>query len=232
MTKPIEEADALGRHLPRIELEVKSVDPAAPPGFLRLVRRRLIARYPDASESEVFVYDEVDRRALDAVVVAPHYVANGIRYVYLRSALRPPIALRDAERSPIAEPKERGLWELVAGLLEEDEQDAAGLKRCAARELLEETGFDCQTECFRELGPSTYPAPGVIAERHFFFHVEVKPSERGEPTLDGSALEAHAAILPVRLTTALEACRAGQIEDAKTELGLRRLAELELLGRL
>ncbi len=232
MTKPIEEAGALAQRLPRIELEVKSIDPAAPPGFLRLVRRSLIARYPDGSESEAFVYDEVDRRALDAVVVAPHFVADGIRYVYLRSALRPPVALRDPQRSPITEPRERGLWELVAGLLEEDEQDQAGLTRCAARELLEETGFDYPVECFRGLGPSTYPAPGVIAERHFFFHVEVKPAERGEPTLDGSALEAHAAVVPVRLTAALEACRAGQIEDAKTELGLRRLAELELLGKL
>lgn len=232
MTEPIEEAGALAQHLPRIELEVKSVDSAAPPGFLRLVRRQLVARYPDGSESPVFVYDEVDRRALDAVVVAPHYVANGSRYVFLRSALRPPVALRDPRRSPVAEPDQRGTWELVAGLLEEDEQDAAGLKRCAARELLEETGIDCHLECFRELGPSTYPAPGVIAERHFFFHVEVKPDERGEPTLDGSALEAHAAIVPVRLTTALEACRGGVIEDAKTELGLRRLAELELLGKL
>ncbi|MGE0324605.1 MAG: NUDIX hydrolase [Polyangiaceae bacterium] len=232
MTKPIEEAEALRQHMPRIELEVKSVDTAAPPGFLRLVRRQLIARYPDASESAVFVYDEVDRKALDAVVVAAHYMADGIRYVYLRSALRPPVALRDPKRSPIEEPTERGMWELVAGLLEADEQDAAGLTRCAARELLEETGFDYSTDCFRQLGPSTYPAPGVIAERHFFFHVEVKPAERGEPTLDGSALEAGAAIIPVRLTTALEACRDGLIEDAKTELGLRRLAELELLGKL
>lgn len=218
--------------LPAITLQVRSEDHAAPPGFLRLMRHQLQARYPDGSLSEPFVYDQVGRKALDAVVIVAHYLRGGERCVVLRSALRPPVALRDAAASPVPESGERGLWELPAGLVEADERSAAGLRRCAARELLEETGFDCPPDQFMELGPSSYPAPGVIAERHFFFYVEIDPASCGEPTLDGSALEANAVVFGVPLSKALRACRAGGLEDAKTELGLRRLQDLEQSGTL
>ena len=78
----------------------------------------------------------------------------------------------------------------------------------------------------RELGPSTFPSPGVIGERHFFFHVEVDPTKRKTPPEDGSLLEHAAVIADVPLTEALAACRAGEVEDAKTELALRRLADI------
>ena len=76
------------------------------------------------------------------------------------------------------------------------------------------------------LGPSTLPAPGFIAERHFFVSVEVAPERRGEPGLDGSALERFGRVIALPLRRALAWCASGRIEDAKTELGLRRLAEL------
>ncbi len=76
------------------------------------------------------------------------------------------------------------------------------------------------------LGPWTFPAPGIIGERHLFFHVSVDPAARGVPTEDGSALERAAAIVPVPLADAIEHCRRGHVPDAKTELGLRRLAEI------
>ncbi|MEZ4370666.1 MAG: NUDIX domain-containing protein [Polyangiaceae bacterium] len=232
MTKPIEDTRVLAESLPRIRLEVLERESGAPPGFLSLVRRKLIAHYPGHGASQPFLYDEADRRALDAVVIAPHFVHAGIRYVFLRSALRPPASLRDPQRAPIEEVGPSCVWELPAGLVEPEEKGQEGLRRAASRELLEETGFDCEDTRFEQLGPACFPTPAVIAERLYFFHVVVRPDEQGQPTLDGSPLEAHAAIVPVRLTTALEACRDGLIEDAKTELGLRRLAELELLGKL
>jgi len=78
------------------------------------------------------------------------------------------------------------------------------------------------------LGPSTFPCPGVIGERHYFFQVVVNPERRENPTLDGSALEGLGAIIDVKLDDALHWCRIGSLEDAKTELGLRRLAELPI----
>lgn len=213
---------------PEIQLELlEDLSPRVEPGFLRIVRRRLRARYPDGSLSEPFVYDEVDRRAIDAVVIAAHFSdSSGQRSVYLRSALRPPVVFRDRARSPIPDGElTSSIWELPAGLVEANEQSLAGVRASAARELEEELGFGVDPKALTELGPSTFPAPGFIAERHFFFAVEVKPEERREPALDGSALEHGGAVLALRLEQALELCRRGQIVDAKTELGLRRLRE-------
>jgi ADP-ribose pyrophosphatase len=113
------------------------------------------------------------------------------------------------------------LWELPAGLVEPDETPPCA----AARELGEELGFHVEATSLIELGPWTFPAPAIIGERHLFFAVEVEPSTQSRPTEDGSELEKGAAILAIPLMEALEHCRRGAIQDAKTELALRRLAE-------
>jgi ADP-ribose pyrophosphatase len=215
----------LPKHAFTLVEERPSLDP---PGFLGLKRMILRVRFADGAVSEPFAYDTIDRARLDAVVIAAHYRgADGQRQVFLRSALRPPVALRSRERSPIPEKETLGgLWELPAGLVEEDERSPEGLRRCAARELLEEVGIAVDVAAVRALGPSSFPAPGVIGERHFFFEVEVDPSRAVAPTEDGSALERQAVIAAVPVLEAIELARRGGIEDEKTELALRRLAEL------
>jgi ADP-ribose pyrophosphatase len=195
-------------------------------GFLRLERRRYRARYPDGKESDPFVYDFIEREALDAVVIAAHFVEGGERHVYLRSALRPPVA----ERNPVHDREEPGsdgggLWELPAGLVERVELERGGSRCSAARELSEELGFALASEALSRLGPSTYPAPGIIGERHIYYEVEVDPKDRRDPTLDGSALERCGLVVAVPLAYALEMCRRGLLKDAKSEIALRRLAE-------
>jgi ADP-ribose pyrophosphatase len=215
--------------LPRIELELlEDLTPAAPTGFLRLMRHRYRALYPDGTESAPFVYDSVDRAALDAVVLAAHYVdAAGQRCLYLRSAVRPPVAARDPARSPHPErdPPHGLLWELPAGLVEADEQSPAGLRRASQRELGEELGFSVEVDAFRELGASMFPVPGMIAERIYVFEVAVNPKERAEPSLDGSALEQFGVVVALPVSDVLELCRSGAILDLKTELAVRRLLE-------
>jgi ADP-ribose pyrophosphatase len=206
--------------------QVADVSPPAPAGFLQLRRRRLVARYPDGSVSAEFVYDEIERRAIDAVIIAAHFKRAGERWVYLRSALRPPLFFRDPSRSPVAEQGTGALWELPAGLIEPGEQSATGVALAGARELEEELGFSVPVSDFHALGPSTLPAAGFIAERHFFVQVEVRPDERAEPSLDGSALERFGRVVALPLRQALGLCASGRIEDAKTELGLRRLADV------
>jgi ADP-ribose pyrophosphatase len=66
----------------------------------------------------------------------------------------------------------------------------------------------------------------MIAERHFYFHVEVDPRRQVTPPEDGSPLEQRAVIAAIPLDAAIELTRRGEIEDAKTEVALRRLAEL------
>ena len=183
-------------------------------------RLDLALRYPDGSESDPFPYDVGARRALDAVVLAAHFLGTDHgrpqRYVFLRSAVRPPCALRSAP------PEHDGsMWELPAGSIEPGESPVSA----AVRELEEELGFRLSEDEMRPLGSWTFPAPGIIGERHLYYAVEVDPSARAVPSEDGSALERGAAILAVPVDEAIEHCRRGAIPDAKTELALRRLAE-------
>jgi ADP-ribose pyrophosphatase len=204
---------------PRIALSVvrdRTATASATGGFVDLMRVDLVARYPGGEESRPFAYDLVTRRSLDAVVIAAHFDEGGSRHVFLRSAVRPPLALR-----PIPPAHDGSLWELPAGLIEAGEDPEAA----AARELEEELGIAAGAKAFQPLGGWAFPAPGFIAEQHFFFHVEVDPRTRLVPTEDGSALERGASIVAVAVKDALEHCRRGTIRDAKTELALHRLAE-------
>jgi len=214
--------------LPRILLAQEPHAEPGSPAFLRVLRVMLRATFPDGERSEPFSYDIVARDRLDAVVIAAHFRdERGARHVYLRSSVRPPVALRNRATSPVAERDDLGnLWELPAGLVEVDEQSPEGLLRCAARELHEELGFEVDPRALAPLGPSSFPAPGMVGERHFFFHVTVDPTRRVAPTEDGSVLERKATITSLPLDEALALARSGHIEDEKTELALRRLAEL------
>jgi ADP-ribose diphosphatase len=213
---------------PKIQLELlEDLSPPDQTGFLRLVRHRYRVVYPDGTQSAPFVYDAVDRAAIDAVVIVAHFLASdGAPWVFLRSAFRPPLTLRDRTHSPLPdEPCDGNLWELPAGMVESSEQSPTGVARAAQRELLEELGFEVGVEALSPLGHSTFPAPGFVAERHFFFEVRVDPQARREPELDGSPLEHFGSVVALPLVEALELCGKGTIEDAKTELALRRLRE-------
>ena len=213
--------------LPDIEVESLEVLDDTTPGFLALHRRRLRVRYPDGSWSAPFLYDAVTRHHLDAVVIAAYYERAGKRRVFLRSAVRPPVTYRDPARSAVPEARRACIWELPAGLVEADEETSLdGVALSARRELREEVGFEIDASRFQMLGPSMFVAPGFIAERHYFFAVRVDPNDRADPSLDGSPLERDGVVIDVTLEAALDMCHRGEIEDEKTELGLRRLQEL------
>ena len=178
-------------------------------GFLKLRRLRL------SLADVAFEYDIVTRRALDAVVIAAHYREGGERHVLLRSALRPPLWERDATADAT-------LWELPAGLVEPGES----FEDAAVRELFEETGARVEKDALRRLGPPMLPAPALIAEVQGFFEVEIDPSRLETPPGDESALEKLSVVAAVPLREALDLCARGEIRDAKTELGLRRLEQL------
>lgn len=199
-------------------IELELLEDQSPPndgGFLRLRRRVLRSRYADGTKSPIYTYDSVDRRATDAVVIVLHSKGR----VVVRSSLRPPVAFREELAVPELGDLSPVLWELPAGLVEANETGDVGLRACAARETLEETGFVVAPERFRPLGRPVYLSPGVIAERLYYFAAEVDEDARGVPTEDGSPVEARAEIQLVPFAEAID----GPIGDAKSEVGIARL---------
>lgn len=208
-----------GWALPDVRVDVvedRSAGARADEGFLKV--RRLVLRnaYPDGETSRAYTYDVVDRDALDAAVIVL-VTAESPPRVCLRSSVRPPLAMREGGGSP-------ALWEVPAGLLEPDEQGELGVLRASAREALEETGFALPPEAFTTLGPPVYLSPGVLGERIHFTLATIDPAHVGHPEGDGSPTEERAIVRLVPLAEALGACDDGRIEDAKTEVALRRLA--------
>ena len=144
--------------LPKIDIRVHE-DVSRPNGgkYLRLRHPELTLGYPSGTESKAFVYDMIVRDALDAAVVAAHFPSENGTMIVLRSAVRPPVALRH-----VAPKYDGSMWELCAGLIEVGEDGRAA----AVRELDEEIGAKVTLDQMKDLGTPTFPAPGVIGERH------------------------------------------------------------------
>jgi len=195
--------------LPSPALQAESAAPSDRSGFLWLERLKV-----RIGGGEPFAYDVVSRKAVDAVVIAPHFERDGKRHVMLVSAIRVPLFTRGE-----AEPT---LWELPAGLVEPGEAYASA----AARELFEEVGAKLPESAMLQLGPNMYPVPAMIAEIHSFFHVEIDPDALVAPPGDASALEREQRRFPIALDEALALCASGDIRDSKTELALRRLKDI------
>ena len=100
------------------------------------------------------------------------------------------------------------LLELPAGTLEAGEEPAD----CAARELIEETGFRAGRI---ELLASFCVSPGILSERmHLFLATDLTPGDNApEP---GEELEP----IVVAWDEAMEMLDRGEIQDAKTLVGL------------
>jgi ADP-ribose pyrophosphatase len=100
------------------------------------------------------------------------------------------------------------LWELPAGTLEPGETP----ERCAARELVEETGH--RADRLRPL-LSLWSSPGFCDERlHVFVATGLRRAEQALG--EGERIEVH----PLPMHTALAMVRDGRIEDAKTVAAL------------
>ena len=100
------------------------------------------------------------------------------------------------------------LYEIPAGRLDPGEQPLA----CAARELKEETG--CSAETIVQLF-TMYTTPGFTDEKiHIFMASGLKSGEAKHEA--DEFLDLH----PMPLSRALQMIEAGEIQDAKTALGL------------
>jgi ADP-ribose pyrophosphatase len=195
-------------------------------GFLHVKRLRARNRYGDGSTSREYRVDVVDRPIPDAVAVLIWRRGPAGLEVLTRKTLRPAAHFRAGLPLPLPDP--RGylfVEELVAGVLEPSDHGDPGLLRRAAEEVLEEAGFRVAPGAIRRLGGSFFLAPGILSEKIHPTVVEVTGLLAEQPGGDGSPLEEGAALRWWAAEALLEACRSGEVEDAKTEVCLRRFLE-------
>jgi ADP-ribose diphosphatase len=203
-------------------------------GFLRLKRLRARNRRADGSVSREYPIDVIDRPALDAVAVVVWARGPGGVEVLTRGQLRPAAFFRRGKSPALPEPEYLLVEEIVAGVLEPGEVGLAALRRRGAAEVREEAGLEVPAERLVLLGGPFFALPGIVSEKIHLLAVEVPPRATGPGDGgasfdaphegDGSPLEEGAWLKWRPLAGALAACESGEIEDAKTELGLRRLA--------
>ena len=193
--------------------------------FLSLHHLRLVNTYLNGEVSREYSYDAVLRKWIDAVVMLLVGRVDGRDCVCLRSCIRPPLLLREGLHLPVPESRRYDfLWELPAGLLEPKDTGLDGIRRRAKAEALEETGYLVNMDSFEILPGASFVSPGVIPERLWFVRAVIEdPTSRGAPQGDGSPVEEKAEIWWIPLVEAGRMCDSGEIEDMKTELGLRRL---------
>ncbi|RMG16563.1 MAG: NUDIX hydrolase [Deltaproteobacteria bacterium] len=213
-----------------IDIEVvsdRTAESRCDEGFLHLRRLLVRNRRADGTVSEVYPVDVVDRPQLDAVaVVVWRRGATGQVEVLLRQTLRPAALLRRDRNPPLPDPRPYlALYEIVAGVLEAEDRGEAGLRARAAAECWEEAGLKVHPEEVELLGAPFFVAPGILSEKIFLTAVDAGRRALQPPPGDGSPLEESGALRWMALDEAIRCCVAGEIEDAKTEIGLRRLAE-------
>jgi 8-oxo-dGTP pyrophosphatase MutT (NUDIX family) len=218
------------KQLPKITIETLNQETLAQ-GFLGINRRRVKISYPQTcptpEEDRIMTVDSVVRKSNDAVAVVPYFTLNQKTYVYLRSCIRPAAMLRDYLNDSGREQDDvkYGFWEIPAGLIDENEMGLSGCVDAAIRELHEEVGILVDCNDIDLLGPRYFSSAGMCAERIWFFSAKVNPLSREIPDEDGSALEVGGEVIEVLLTDALDAIEHEEILDAKTQMGLMRLAK-------
>jgi ADP-ribose pyrophosphatase len=198
-------------------------------GFLRLRRLRARNRRTDGSRSPEYPIDVIDRPTLDAVAVCLWArTARGIE-ILTRRGLRPAAYFRRGKAPALPEREYLLVEEIVAGVLEPGERGTDALRRRGADEVREEAGIEIAPERLEPLGAPFFPLPGIASEKIHLLSGEVpRGAEEGPYAAphegDGSPLEEGAVLEWRGLHAAIAACEAGEIEDAKTEIALRRLA--------
>jgi ADP-ribose pyrophosphatase len=193
-------------------------------GFLRIRRLRCQNRRADGTASKVYRVDVVDRPRLDAVAVLVYRRGEGGLEVLTRMNLRPAAYFRRGKDMTVPDAATYlRVEEIVAGLLELEDKGEAGLRHRAAEEVREEAGFDVRPEEIELLGGAFFVAPGILSEKVFPAAVDVTGKPHEVPQGDGSPLEEGSHLRWRPMGELLEACRSGEVPDAKTELAITRL---------
>lgn len=201
-------------------------------GFVNLERFIAINEYEDGTFSREYNCDIINRKGRDAVIIVPYsYIENQL-HVLMISNFRPVVYYREKvmtdKKAEDIDENIINFLEFPAGMLEEEEMNAKdeqhGIKKCAQRELEEETGYSVPLKNVNVLGHNYYSSSGIITERINIATCDITGIEpKKKPKTDGSVMEETIEHFFVQFNEAMKWCKEGIIKNAGTEIGLNRL---------
>ena len=194
--------------------------------FLKLETLRVRNHYADGTVSRDYHCDFVLAPGIDAVAVILYYREAERVFVGVTECVRPACYLRG--QLPLVQPDARGyrtVTEIVAGRFEPLDAGEGGIDRRAAAEAREEAGFAVDPAAAIPLGQALFTSPGQSPEKVHFRAFEIDPAARQPAPGDGSPMELGHPMRFLELADAIRRCVGGDIEDTKTEIGFRRLAD-------
>lgn len=201
-------------------------------GFVSLERFIAINEYDDKTFSKEYNCDIINRKGRDAVIIVPYsYIENQLNVLMITN-FRPVVYYREKvmtnKKPEDIDENIINFLEFPAGMLEEDEMNAKdeqlGIKKCAQRELEEETGYSVPLKNINVLGHNYYSSSGIITERINIATCDITGIEpKKKPKTDGSVMEENIEHFFVQFNEAMKWCKEGIIKNAGTEIGLNRL---------
>lgn len=200
-------------------------------GFVTLERFIAINEYDDGSFSKEYNCDIINRKGSDAVIIVPYAYIDNQMHVLMIKNFRPVVYYKEKvlNNKSAGEIDENimSFLEFPAGMLEEDELNMKdsnmGIRKCAQRELEEETGYSVNIKNIKVLGHQYYSSSGIITERINIATCDITGLKPKKVKTDGSVMEENIDSFFVEFTEAIKWCKEGIIKNAGTEIGLNRL---------
>ncbi len=208
-------------------------------GFSSLERFSVINEYDDGSSSDSYNCDIVVRRGFDAVGIIPYLYIDNKLHILLLNNFRAAAFFREKilgnTDSSLVDENTKSMIEIPAGILEKDElkltKNDLGIRRCAARELMEETGYELSSREMKVLGSFYYSSPGLLTEKIYIATCDITGLLAEKIVTDGSVMEETIKPFIIPFSEALALCNNGVIRNAVTEIAIKRLYFLLLVEK-
>jgi hypothetical protein len=193
--------------------------------FLGLGTAQVENCYQNGRKSKPYPVEFVVKKVgCDSVAILLFFIDGGKIYVGLIETVKPVLYMRSRLPLPKNDMKRYvSFTGIIAGGLENlDGEGNSAINRRAAEEVMQEGGFSIRAEDLIDLG-HYFTSPGYAVEKMYVRAYELKEFTHEQIKGDGTSFEEGMQIKFKSIHEVMRMLDDGLIEDAKTEIALRRL---------